>query len=316
MGFAVTAGLMSRNPDYLYEMSVSTENTDSSGAERIKHVGFVGYGEAGRLFARAFVDNGVDVTVLNRSPDRLRERLADSPITVADSHETLAAETDLVCSCVWPETAADVAAKCAGGLKSGQPYLDLNSISPTTTEQIVDIVDQADGTPLKATIMGSAASSRDSVRLVLAGRDRDRTVAAFRSAGFIVDDVGADPIHPSLLKMFRSLFTKGLRQLAAETLAPAVSYGVHEEVLDDLNGLFDERPVDEWLRDGLENTPEHADRRLGELREVRRTTADIGYRTPVIDETMVLHERLRNSSTDDYTDVLAVLESHLSEGSQ
>ncbi|UHQ98882.1 NAD(P)-binding domain-containing protein (plasmid) [Natrinema zhouii] len=294
---------------------MSAENADCSGAESIERIGLIGYGEAGQLLARAFVEANIDVTVLTRSPDRLRERLSDSPIAVADSYASLAAETELVCSCVWPATAADVAAETAPGLAPGQPFLDLNSVSPATTEQIVDKIEAAGGTPLKATIMGSAAAGRDSVRLVIGGPDRADTVAALRAVGFTVQDVGADPMHPALLKMFRSTFTKGMRELVAETLAPAVAYGVHEDVLDDLNGLFDERSVEEWMRTALENTPEHAQRRLGELREVRQTTADAGYRAPIIDETIALHEELLNSSDDDYVAVLEALKGHLSDDS-
>jgi 3-hydroxyisobutyrate dehydrogenase-like beta-hydroxyacid dehydrogenase len=303
--------LMKQTFNYPYGMR--SENADCNGIESIEHVGLVGYGEVGRLFARAFVEDDVDVTVLTRSPGRLRAQLSDSPITVTKSYASIAAETDLVCSCVWPETAAEVAAECATGLALGQPYLDLNSVSPATTERVVDVVEEAGGLPLKATIMGSAALGRDSVRLILAGRDRTTTVTALRAAGFTVEDAGADPVHPALLKMFRSLFTKGLRELAAEMLAPAAAYGVHEDILEELSGLFDDRPVDEWLQTALANTPEHAERRLGELHEIRQTTADVGYRAPVIDEATVLHEQLRDSSADNYVAVLDELESHLSE---
>lgn len=279
----------------------------------IDQVGFVGYGEVGQALAQTFLDAGVGVTVLTRSPERLRERLTDEPIDIADSHRSLAEETELVISCVWPATAVTVAEQVAPGLTDDQPYLDLNSIAPETTDQIVNIVDEAGGTPLKAVIMGSAAAGSDNIRLVLAGAEREATIKTLSAVGFTVEDAGDNPMYPAAIKLFRSLFTKGLRQLAAETLAPAAAYGLHEEVLADLNGLFAEQPLDEWLQNALENTPEHAERRLGELREVNRTVSNLGFHTPTLNGSIALHESLAETQVraDGYLAVLHALDAHL-----
>ncbi|MWV64563.1 DUF1932 domain-containing protein [Halorubrum sp. JWXQ-INN 858] len=258
-------------------------------------VGIVGYGEVGSAFAERFRDAGVDVVVLNRSPDALRDRLAGTSIAVADGPIALASETDLVLSCVWPATAVEAAERVAPGLADGQPFLDLNSVGPTTVERVVDVVVDAGGAPLKATIMGSVGARGADVRIPVAGPGRQGTIALLRESGFTVDDAGEDPVTPAAIKTFRSLFTKGLRQLAAETLVPAAAYGVREDVLDDLSGLFDDRPVDEWLRDGLENTPRHAARRLGELAEVSEAVDAAGYRAPTLDATIDLHRHLRDA---------------------
>lgn len=286
---------------------------DRDSAARIDRIGLVGYGEVGQALAQMFLAAGVGVSVLTRSPERLRESLTDESIGVADSHRSLAEETELVISCVWPETAVTVAEQVAPGLADGQPYLDLNSIAPETTDRIVSVIDEAGGTPLKAAIMGSAAAGGNDVRLVLAGSDSEATVEILSSVGLAVEDAGDDPERPAAIKMFRSMFTKGLRQLAAETLAPAAAYGLHEEVLADLSGLFAERPVDEWLRDALENTPEHAERRLGELREVRTTVSDPGFRAPTLEESIKLHKCLAETKarSDGYLAVLHALDPHL-----
>lgn len=288
---------------------------DRDGAAHINRIGLVGYGEVGQALAKMFLAAGVGVSVLTRSPERLRESLTDESIGVADSHRSLAEETKLVISCVWPETAFKVAEQVAPGLADGQPYLDLNSIAPETTDRIVSVIDEAGGTPLKAAIMGSAAGGND-FRLVLAGSDSEATVDILSSVGLIVEDAGDNYVRPAAIKMFRSMFTKGLRQLAAETLAPAAAYGLHEEVLADLSGLFAERPVDEWLRDALENTTEHAERRLGELREIRTTVSDTGFRAPTLEESIKLHKCLAKTKAhiDGYITVLYALDPHLKKG--
>lgn len=292
-------------------------STICDGTIHIDRIGVVGYGEVGQAFAQIFLSAGLNVTVLTRSPDSLRERLTNSPIGIADSHSQLAERTDLVVSCVWPATALTVAERVAPGLATNQPYLDLNSISPRTTNRIVETVKDAGGIPLKAAIMGSVAAGTDDVRLVLAGTGRDPIVDVLLAAGFTVQDAGDDPSHPAAIKMFRSMFTKGLRQLAAETLAPAAAYGLHEEVLQDLSGLFEERPIDDWIRNALENTPEHAERRLGELREVHATISDSGYHAPTLEKSITLHEHLAGTSVCDggYLAVLEALDLHLTEES-
>lgn len=283
----------------------------------VRTVGIVGYGEVGSAFAERFNAGGVNVIVLNRSPSTLRDRLAKSPITVADDHADLARTTDLVLSCVWPATAVDVAERVAPGLTDGQPFLDMNSVGPPTVERIVDVVAAAGGAPLKTTIMGSVGAHGADVRLPVAGVERYGTVSVLRECGFTVDDAGDDPEKPAAIKMFRSLFTKGLRELAVETLAPAAAYGVRDDVLNDLSGLFADRPIDEWLRDGLENTPEHAERRLGELAEVSETVEAAGYQAPTLEATVELHRWLSDPlpesehGTIDYTTVLDALDPHL-----
>jgi len=77
---------------------------------------------------------------------------------------------------------------------------------------------------LKGAIMGSIARRDGDVRIRTAGVGSEPAIESLRSAGFTVEPLGDDVTRPAALKMLRSLMTKNLRTLAAETLLAARAY--------------------------------------------------------------------------------------------
>lgn len=260
-----------------------------SGRDLPERVGVLGFGEVGETTARAFADRGATVTVVNRSPDALRERLADDPLDVAEDPAGVARASDLVVSAVWPTSAREVAAAAAPGA-DGVVYVDLNTVSPPATRAMAAAIEDAGGSFHKGIIRGAVARRGTDVQIPVAGpAGRETVVAALAAVGFDALDAGPDRERVAAFKMYRSMITKGLRQLFAEMLVPASEQGLEGEVLAALADLFEETALDEWVRYATANTPPHARRRVGELDEILDTVADAGYEAPTVARARALH---------------------------
>lgn len=278
-------------------------------------VGVVGYGEVGQALVARLRDRGLPVVVTNRSPDALRERLAGEGIAVAADPAAVAARSDLVLSAVWPETAPAVAEAAAPGL-DGTLYVDLNSVAPGTAEAIAAVVCDAGGRFANASIVGSVPRLGADAPMVVGGPAH--AAAADALSGFLtVEDLGADPGRPAALRMCRSVVTKGLMALFVEALLPALAYDrdLAEAVLDSVDRSFAETSLGEFARYYLVDMVENADRRAGELAEVRRTLREAGLRAPMVERTQWLNETLAEADAggEDYATVLEALRPYFEE---
>ncbi|WP_254525904.1 NAD(P)-binding domain-containing protein [Natrinema caseinilyticum] len=273
-------------------------------------VGIVGYGEVGRAFASRLHEGGHDVVVLNRTPDDLRARLGADDPRVAASFVDLAAESDLVLSCVWPQTAAPVAENLATGLAE-TTYVDLNSIGPETTRMIDRTVTDAGGTFLKGAIMDSVAVNGADAPVSLAGPDVEAYATVLSDAGLSIRPFGTDVERPAALKMCRSMVTKGIMALFVETLLTAQRYELAEDVLESVDDSFDGTTPAAFARYFLVDMASNAARRRNELREVLATARDARVDAPMTEHTLAVHEEAADRPLDveTYTDMLAALES-------
>lgn len=271
-------------------------------------VGVLGYGEAGRAFAARIAERGVPTVVTSRSPDEVRASLdPGSGIEAVPDPATVAAESDLVLSCVWPETAADVAAAVSSNL-DGTLYVDLNSIGVETVREIARSVDGGGGVFLNASIMGSVMRHGADAPIAVSGHPVEEGGRMLREFGFTVEPYGQDPEQASVLKMCRSAVTKGLLVVLTEALLPAQAYGLHEDVLDSVDESFVDQTLGEFARLFLVDMTEHGARRAGELDEVIATIRDGGYDVTVSERARWLSEQLAELDGDDYEEVLARLD--------
>lgn len=274
--------------------------------EAIETVGCIGYGEVGAAAAEALGERGYEVVVTNRSPADLAETLHGTGIAVADSPSEVAARSDLVLSCVWPATALSVGRDAADGIGAGTRYLDLNAISPRTTDELARLVAGAGGSFQKGSIFGSVGRRGTAVQVVLAGEDLPLLVEALEGVGFEIAVLDGDVAQPAALKMHRSLVTKGLRALFVETLVSARYYGLDEETLESVSDAFERRTLSSWVPKAITNTATHGERRIGELREIVETTHEAGVHSPIAEEALELHEYVVDEGIepDDYRAML------------
>ena len=255
---------------------------------KINSVGVLGFGEVGQAIAEASYNVGDDVYVYNRSR---KDSLVESPYSVAHSPAEVGAECELVISCVWPASAFDIAKETAEGFNSSREswFYNLNSVSPGTALRMENEISDSDCTFLNGAIHGSVKKMGTDVKLTLAGQNCEIIAGHMEELGFTIDYMGEDVTRPSALKMCRSIFAKGLRELFVETFLPAMKYGLEDEVMQDLSSVFENRTFDTWMERLITDTPTHAERRYGESIEMRETAHNVGCRSPITEATIDLH---------------------------
>lgn len=102
-------------------------------------VALIGYGEVGHVFARDLLAGGrASISVYDIVFDdavagsaRIEEARTDG-VRPARSAAAVADEAHLIISAVTASSSLDVARQAAGYLRSGQVFLDINSVSPQT----------------------------------------------------------------------------------------------------------------------------------------------------------------------------------------
>src|SRR5262245_27552899 len=110
------------------------------------HVGFVGYGEVGRILSEDLRKAGIkvsacDVKIGTRAEGPLREHAAAHGVDLVVAHADLARKADFVVSAVTASQTVAVAQACAPGIRSGAFFLDFNSASPGAKSRAAALID-------------------------------------------------------------------------------------------------------------------------------------------------------------------------------
>jgi len=264
---------------------------------KLARIALIGFGEAGSILGTDLAARGVRV----RAYDLLSETAAgkqqlQAPATQAgvqlcNSAAEACAEADLVISAVTACAALDVARQLAAQLRSGQLYLDINSVAPTTKCTAAELVQTAGAGYIDAAVMAPVPPKRLGTPMLLGGAQAETLATALNALGCntraVADIVGT----AAAIKMCRSVIIKGLEALTAECLAAARQYGAETEVLASLQQSFPAMGWDGELPDYLiSRIAEHGRRRAEEMQEVSKTLADAGV-TPHLSRAIASSQR-------------------------
>ncbi len=235
------------------------------------HVGIVGLGEVGGIFARDLRVKGVaritafDVRAVSAEGVEMMGSAADA-----------VRGADLVISAVTAGGALAALAAALPGLGHGPFVLDVNSVSPGTKQATASAVEAAGGRYVEAAVMTSVPPKGLGSPMWLGGPHAAAFVDA--AAGLEMNlKVFSDEIGgASSVKMCRSIMIKGLEALTTECMLTARHYGVEEHVLASLG---DTLPHPDWrglARYVMSRALIHGKRRSEEVAEVAVTVAEAG----------------------------------------
>lgn len=244
-------------------------------------VALIGFGEAGRTFARDLKALGVtrlaafDPAFADPAGRASREA-AQLGVERFRAAAAAANGCDLVVSAVTAEAALGAARDTAPGLGRGAFFLDLNSASPAVKLDSSRAVEAAGGRYVEAAVMGPIPPKGLRVAMLLGGPHAADFLAFAADlpleARAYSDTVGA----ASAAKLARSVMMKGMEALITECLLMARRWGIERDVLDSLNETY---PLPDWearARYMISRTLLHGARRAEEMREAARTVADAG----------------------------------------
>jgi 3-hydroxyisobutyrate dehydrogenase-like beta-hydroxyacid dehydrogenase len=254
-----------------------------------RSIAIIGFGEAGSILGAELAKGREVVTydiLFDSAATRaaLQEKALMAGVRVADTHSAALQEATLVISAVTASSAAEVAAQAATHLRSGQVFLDINSVSPATKRRNAHLIEEAGADYVEAAVMAPVPPQRLKVPMLLGGPRAAELARALAGLGMNTTAIAERIGVASAVKMCRSIMIKGLEALTVECLIAARRFGAEQEVLASLNGTYPHMGWLEALPDYLvSRVAEHGRRRAAEMREVAQTLTDVH-----VDPTMAL----------------------------
>jgi 3-hydroxyisobutyrate dehydrogenase-like beta-hydroxyacid dehydrogenase len=242
-----------------------------------QNVTLIGYGEAGRTFARAAGwEAQAQVFDIKTSEAQTREQmLADFETDGVSGFENLVAALDgssAILSLVTADQALTAAKNAAPHIVPTALYFDMNSVAPGTKRDAATLIENAGGRYIDVAVMAPVDPARLAVPLLVSGPYADEGAAMLKSLGFtnarvVAGDVG----RASSIKMIRSVMVKGQEALTAEMMLAAQQAGVIDEVLGSLGDGWEAK-----AEYNLERMKTHGVRRAAEMEEVAKTLTALG----------------------------------------
>jgi len=262
-------------------MNMSGRALPAGADPRTWRIGFVGYGEVGRILSEDLRAQGLavrafDIKLGTDGEGPLRDHAAAHGVRLADHVAALTAEADFIISAVTASQAVAVAEACALTIPRGVFFLDFNSASPGAKQRAGAVIDAAGGRYVEGAVMTSLPPYRIRVPLLLGGAHAQALQPALAALGFDAKAVSDRLGVASATKMCRSVMIKGLEAMVIESFTTARAYGVEREVLASLAETF---PGIDWEKQGdyfFMRVIQHGRRRAEEMREAAQTVREAG----------------------------------------
>ena len=267
-------------------------------------IGFIGYGEAAYNISSGLKSEGLDrmaaYDAMENDPERgprIRERAAEAGVHLASSLEELCRNADFIISLTSPAVCVKVAEQALPFLTEGQVFCDLNSADPVDMKTIDAMPRPAGVKFVDVAVLGSVPKGRHRTKMYLSGDGSQAFYDMYSKWNTVVKILDAPAGGASAIKMFKSVFSKGIMQLLLEMYVPAAACGVLDQVVELTKDTFRERSVEEYAEENLYRTLIHAKRRSAEMEAVARTVEALGYDASVSQATA---KKLKILAEQDY----------------
>lgn len=245
-------------------------------------IAFIGFGGAGYGLALGLKSAGIREIFffdkLQSSPpygDVIQKHAAETGAVMQPSLEALAASAELVVSCVTGTSAVSTAEACGPFLNDRHLYVDVNTASPRTMEAVAAVISQSRAAFVDAAMMGAIPIFFHKVPILASGNGARRFQETMQPYGMDITPVGERPGQASAIKMFRSIFMKGLLALLLETLSATHAYQVDETVLASIAATMEKQAFIDTVRLQVTKGVVNAERMSHEMEAVIETLDDM-----------------------------------------
>lgn len=246
-------------------------------------LGFIGFGTAGFGLAKGLRQAGLEeVHFFDRMQETppyaevIRRRAAETGAIRAASVGELVARADILISSVTGAMALSAAGEAAPFLTANHLYADVNTASPSVKVGVATTVEKTGAAFCDAAMMGAIPTFLHRVPILASGGGAARFQEYLASYGMNIRVIGVEPGQASALKLFRSIFMKGLLSLFIEMLTATHRCGVDETVLASIAESLDGTPFLETARVQMTKGVVHAERMAHEMEEVIATLEELG----------------------------------------
>ncbi|WP_432783442.1 DUF1932 domain-containing protein [Pseudomonas corrugata] len=249
----------------------------------MKTLTLIGFGEAGAIFGEDLAASGVTVYAYDRLQDNPSTRAAlydkadQCGVLLCDSFAHAIALADWVISAVTADEALTVAQAAAVLMRPDQLFIDINSVAPSTKRAAFAAMQRHGVGYIDAAVMAPVPPQRLKTPILLGGAVAGQVAEQLSALGMNVRRVADEVGVASAIKMCRSIMIKGLEALTTECLSTARQYQAEREVLASLHQSFPQMGWDDALPHYLiSRVAEHGRRRSEEMKEVAKTSTDMG----------------------------------------
>jgi 3-hydroxyisobutyrate dehydrogenase-like beta-hydroxyacid dehydrogenase len=258
-------------------------------------VGFIGFGEVGRTFSKEMSAKGAEVhyyDVVNRQPE---PRITDLPL--AD----LIRACDIILSTVVSHAAVDVARQAATYLTAAKTYADMNSTSVSVKKEIAAIIVQSNASFVEGAILSAVGEAGARASILVAGEKAEEFARLMNRLGLVNVKYFSPRIgEASLVKMIRSVFSKGVECLLLEMLTAARRAGVEEYLWQDIVDFMTRHSFEKVAENWIKTHPLAYERRYHELVQVIETLEEIRIDPLMTRATRDFFERSRQMRLGDH----------------
>jgi 3-hydroxyisobutyrate dehydrogenase-like beta-hydroxyacid dehydrogenase len=212
-------------------------------------VGFIGLGIMGAPMCANVLAKGHDVTVYNRSREKMAPLLS-AGARGASSVAELVERTDVVITMLSdPAAVWEVVAETAGvlsALKPGKTYIDMSTVSPESSREIGAMVRKIGADFLEAPVIGSRKQAEERTLVILAGGDpgvaerMDPVLLAMGSKVIYLGEVG----HAAHMKLLVNQMVGTILCVFSEAALTGMAAGIPpEKILEVLQGSGVDCPI-------------------------------------------------------------------------
>jgi 3-hydroxyisobutyrate dehydrogenase-like beta-hydroxyacid dehydrogenase len=232
-------------------------------------VTLVGYGEAGRSFARA-AGWAAACRVFDVKP--LGGLYAEDGVIGCAAAAEAVVESPAIISVVTADQALIAAQTAAQHISAGCYFFDMNSVAPDTKRAAAAAIDAGGGRYVDVAVMSPVNPAGMAVPLLVSGPFAEAGAMVLDALGFTdIRIVGDDIGRASTIKMLRSVMYKGVEALTAECLLACETAGVTDDVLASFGN--------DWASGAdyrLDRMMVHGLRRAAEMAESVKTLEALG----------------------------------------
>lgn len=241
-------------------------------------IGFIGFGEASSLITEGLLREGIkkvfayDANANDLSMGGIiHERARSSNVILTETLKELTIQCNIIICATSSKTMESIAENVKMDLTPDHLYVDINAASSKAKENVSNHIKECGAKFIDGAVMGPIPVKKHRTPIYLSGDGAQRFQEFGTRYGMELIYISEQPGVSSAIKMFRSVFMKGLTTLLWETLESSHQYGVTDYVIASINESISGQPIIDLANTLLPRTPIHAKRRVTEMEEVIKT---------------------------------------------
>ena len=247
------------------------------------YIAFIGFGEAARAFTASLKPLGIerftayDIKQGTPAVGEIESAAAELGVTLADNPVAAITGANWIISAVTAASSLEAARSVESGLKTGQVYVDINSVSGRRKQETAALVRGRGAFYVDMAVMAPVHPRGHRTPVLIAGDTGGPIGETIGRLDFDFEVVGDEVGAATSIKMIRSLFVKGLEAITVQAISAAREAGCYDEVYKSLAGSYKVLGWPEFAEYQFERMMRHGVRRAAEMRESANSMRELGF---------------------------------------